>query len=38
MSRFTKLLLDIKAEVEEAGPHQMSLSPERITPNGATMN
>jgi len=29
--KMSKLLLDIKAEVEEAGPHQRSLSPERIT-------
>jgi transposase len=29
--KMSTLLLDIKAEVEEAGPHQMSLSPERIT-------
>ena len=29
--KMSKLLLDIKAEVEEAGPDQRSLSPERIT-------
>jgi len=28
--KMSQLLLDIKAEVEEAEPHQMSLSPERI--------
>jgi hypothetical protein len=35
--KMAQSLLDIKAEVEEANPHQMSLSPERTAHFGATM-